>query len=134
MKNPKRVRQGRRNRQRGAELQRQAVKMAKEFGLEKDYLKMCNDNNLQQSYSNVVVNCYFEQWGLGAFMHKHNVKPYHIFKNEIEIRNKKGVGVHHVWGGATKMEYVKRILTRTKEMYPKHFPITPVTKDECLTN
>ena len=34
MKNPKRVRQGRRNRQRGAELQRQAVKMAKEFGLE----------------------------------------------------------------------------------------------------
>ena len=34
MKNPKRVRQGRRNRQRGAELQRQAVKLAKEFGLE----------------------------------------------------------------------------------------------------
>ena len=34
MKNPKRVRQGRRNRQRGAELQRQAVRMAKEFGLE----------------------------------------------------------------------------------------------------
>lgn len=34
MKNPKRVRQGRRNRQRGAELQRQAVKIAKEFGLE----------------------------------------------------------------------------------------------------
>ena len=33
MKNPKRVRQGRRNRQRGAELQRQAVRMAKEFGL-----------------------------------------------------------------------------------------------------
>ena len=34
MKNPKRVRQGRRNRQRGAEIQRQAVKLAKEFGLE----------------------------------------------------------------------------------------------------
>ena len=34
MKKPKRVRQGRRNRQRGAELQRQAVKLAKEFGLE----------------------------------------------------------------------------------------------------
>ena len=34
MKNPKRVRQGRRNRQRGAELQRQAVKLAKQFGLE----------------------------------------------------------------------------------------------------
>ena len=34
MKNPKSVRQGRRNRQRGAELQRQAVKLAKEFGLE----------------------------------------------------------------------------------------------------
>ena len=34
MKNPKRVRQGRRNRQRGAELQRQAVKLAKECGLE----------------------------------------------------------------------------------------------------
>ena len=34
MKNPKRVRQGRRNRQRGAERQRQAVRRAKEFGLE----------------------------------------------------------------------------------------------------
>ena len=33
-KAPRRVRQGRRNRQRGAELQRQAVKLAKEFGLE----------------------------------------------------------------------------------------------------
>ena len=34
MKNPKRVRQGRRNRQRGAELQRQAVKLARQVGLE----------------------------------------------------------------------------------------------------
>jgi hypothetical protein len=34
MKNPKNVRRGKRNRQRGAELQRQAVRMAKEFGLE----------------------------------------------------------------------------------------------------
>ena len=33
-KDPKRVRQGRRNRQRGAELQRYAVKLAKEFKLE----------------------------------------------------------------------------------------------------
>ena len=34
MKNPKNVRQGKRNRQRGAELQRQAVRTTKEFGLE----------------------------------------------------------------------------------------------------
>ena len=34
MKNPKNVRRGKRNRQRGAELQRQAVRMAKDFGLE----------------------------------------------------------------------------------------------------
>ena len=34
MKNPKNVRRGRRARQRGAELQRQAVRMAKEAGLE----------------------------------------------------------------------------------------------------
>jgi len=34
MKNPKNVRRGKRNRQRGAELQRQAVRTAKEFGLE----------------------------------------------------------------------------------------------------
>ena len=34
MKNPKKVRQGRRNRQRGAELQRYAVRTAKEVGLE----------------------------------------------------------------------------------------------------
>ena len=34
MKNPKNVRRGKRNRQRGAELQRQAVRMAKAFGLE----------------------------------------------------------------------------------------------------
>ena len=34
MKNPKNVRQGKRNRIRGAELQRQAVRTAKEFGLE----------------------------------------------------------------------------------------------------
>ena len=33
MKNPKNVRRGRRARQRGAELQRQAVRMAKEAGL-----------------------------------------------------------------------------------------------------
>ena len=33
-KDPIRIRRGRRNRQRGAELQRQAVKMAKEFNLE----------------------------------------------------------------------------------------------------
>ena len=34
MKNPKNVQRGRRARQRGAELQRQAVRMAKEAGLE----------------------------------------------------------------------------------------------------
>ena len=34
MKNPKNVRRGRRNRQRGAELQRQSVRTAKEYGLE----------------------------------------------------------------------------------------------------
>ena len=34
MKNPNNVRRGRRARQRGAELQRQAVRMAKEHGLE----------------------------------------------------------------------------------------------------
>ena len=34
MKNPKNVRRGRRNRQRGAELQRQSVRMAKDYGLE----------------------------------------------------------------------------------------------------
>jgi len=34
MKNPKNVRRGRRARQRGAELQREAVRMAKECGLE----------------------------------------------------------------------------------------------------
>jgi hypothetical protein len=34
MKNPKNVKRGRRNRQRGAELQRQSVRMAKDFGLE----------------------------------------------------------------------------------------------------
>ena len=34
MKNPKNVSQGKRNRIRGAELQRQAVRTAKEFGLE----------------------------------------------------------------------------------------------------
>ena len=34
MKNPKNVKRGRRARQRGAELQRQAVRMAKEIGLE----------------------------------------------------------------------------------------------------
>tara|TARA_R100000781_G_scaffold2704_3_gene4258 strand:+ start:3715 stop:4041 length:327 start_codon:yes stop_codon:yes gene_type:complete len=34
MKNPKNVKRGRRARQRGAELQRQAVRMAKENGLE----------------------------------------------------------------------------------------------------
>ena len=34
MKNPKNIRRGKRNRQRGAELQRQAVRIAKDFGLE----------------------------------------------------------------------------------------------------
>ena len=34
MKNPKNARRGRRNRQRGAELQRQSVRTAKEYGLE----------------------------------------------------------------------------------------------------
>ena len=34
MKNPKNVKRGRRARQRGAELQRQAVRMAKDAGLE----------------------------------------------------------------------------------------------------
>ena len=34
MKNPENVRRGRRARQRGAELQRQAVRMAKDLGLE----------------------------------------------------------------------------------------------------
>lgn len=34
MKNPENVRRGRRNRQRGAELQRLAVRMAKDLGLE----------------------------------------------------------------------------------------------------
>ena len=34
MKNPKNIRRGKRNRQRGAELQTQAVRMAKDFGLE----------------------------------------------------------------------------------------------------
>ena len=34
MKNPKNIKTGKRARQRGAELQRQAVRMAKELGLE----------------------------------------------------------------------------------------------------
>ena len=33
-KNPKNIRRGKRNRQRGAELQRQVVRMAKDFNLE----------------------------------------------------------------------------------------------------
>ncbi len=104
--------------------------VAQSLGVAENYHSLCSTEGVQVSFSNVQMNCFFEQWGLSAFMHSHNVKPHYIFNSEIEIRHKKGTGVHHVWGGASKLEYCKRINMKAKEMYPQHFPIEPTTINE----
>ena len=104
--------------------------VAQGIGESERYNALCEHEGLQASFSNVQLNCFFEQWGLSAFMHSHKIKSHYIFNSESEIRYKKGTGVHHVWGGATKLEYCKRLNNKAKEMYPQHFPIEPTTINE----
>lgn len=104
--------------------------LANEHGIGRQYLDELRSQGCEHHRNNVNINCFPEQWGVSAYMDKHNVKSGHIFNDEKEIRFKRGTGVHHVWGGATDVRYCNRIIAKAKESFPRHFPIKAVKRQD----